>query len=120
MKISTNSQYHTVLAKIESFIEKGFKNLLKAETAELQKLSAAVEEYEMQKYPMPLQAGIREMLEHYMFEKKMNKSQLAKKIEIPNSTLSEIMNGKKKINLTIARKLHQKLNIDGNFLLEVA
>lgn len=120
MKISTNSQYHTALAKVESFIEKGFKNLTRPETEELQKLSVAVEEYEMQKYPMPLQAGIKEILEHYMFEKKINKSQLARQLEIPNSTLSEIINGKKKINLAIARKLHQKLKIDGNFLLEVA
>lgn len=120
MKISTNSQYHTALAGIERFIEKGFKNLTKHETDELQKLSVVVEEYELRKYPMPLQPGIKEILEHYMFEKKMNKSQLARKIEIPNSTLSEIMNGKKKINLAIARKLHQKLKIDGNFLLEVA
>ncbi|MDX2049120.1 MAG: helix-turn-helix domain-containing protein [Chitinophagaceae bacterium] len=120
MKINTNSQYHAVLAKIEGFIEKGFRKLNKQETDELQQLSVAVEAYEMLKFPMPLQAGIREVLEHYMFEKKMNKSQLAKKLEIPNSTLSEIMSGKKKLNLAIVRKLHQKLKIDGNFLLEVA
>ena len=69
---------------------------------------------------MPLQTNIREILEHYMFEKRINKSQLSKELEIPNSTLSEIMNGKKKINLTIAKKLHQKLKIDGNFILEVS
>lgn len=120
MKITTNSQYHSSLAQIEGFIEKGFKNLTKRETGELQKLSIAVEEYERQKYPMPLQTNLKEILEHYMFEKKLNKSQLAKQLEIPNSTLSEIMSGKKKINLAIARKLHQKLKIDGNFLLEVA
>ncbi len=120
MKISTNSQYHSALAQIERFIEKGFKNLAKRETEELKKLSAAVEEYEMQKYPMPLKTDIPEILEHYMFEKRMNKSQLSKHLEIPNSTLSEIMNGKKKINLSIAKKLHQKLKIDGNFILEVA
>ena len=120
MKITTNSQYHSSLAQIEGFIEKGFKNLTKRETGELQKLSIAVEEYERQKYPMPLQTNIKEILEHYMFENKLNKSQLAKQLEIPNSTLSEIMSGKKKINLAIARKLHQKLKIDGNFLLEVA
>jgi HTH-type transcriptional regulator / antitoxin HigA len=120
MKISSNSEYHSALAQIESYIEKGFKNLTKRETAELQKISVAVEEYERQKYPMPLQTNIREILEHYMFEKRMNKSQLSKELEIPNSTLSEIMNGKKKINLTMAKKLHQKLKIDGNFILEVA
>ena len=120
MKISTNSQYHLTLAQIEGYIEKGFKNLTKRETAELQKLSAADEDYESLKYPMPLYAGIKDILEHYMFEKRMNKSQLSKQLEIPNSTLSEIMNGKKKINLSIAKKLHDKLKIDGNFILEVA
>ncbi len=120
MKINTNSQYHATLAQIESYIEKGFKNLTKRETTALQKLSVEVEEYESQKYPMPLQTGIKEVLEHYMFDNKINKSQLSKQLEIPNSTLSEIMNGKKKINLAIARKLHQKLMLDGNFILEVA
>lgn len=120
MKINTNSQYHTTLAQIEGYIEKGFKNLTKRETKELQKLSVEVEEYESQKYPMPLQTGIKEVLEDYMFEKRMNKSQLSKQLEIPNSTLTEIMNGKKRINLSIAKKLHQKLKMDGNFILEVA
>ena len=120
MKISTNSQYHAALSQIERFIEKGFKNLSSSETKKLQRLSVSVEEYEMQKYPMPLPAGIKEVLENYMFEKKINKSQLSKELEIPNSTLSDIINGKKRINLTIAKKLHQKLQMDGNFILEVA
>jgi antitoxin component HigA of HigAB toxin-antitoxin module len=38
--------------------------------------------------------------------------------EVPNSTMSEIINGKKKLNLSIIKKLHEKLNIDG--LLETA
>lgn len=67
MKIG--SQYHLALAQVESYIEKGFKNLTKRETTELQKLSEAVEEYENQKYPMPLYAGIKDILEHYMFKK---------------------------------------------------
>lgn len=120
MKINTNSQYHSALAKIERYIEKGFANLTKRETEHLQKISLAVEIYEAQKYPMPLPTGVKDILEHYMHENKLNKTQLASQLEIPNSTLSEIMNGKKKLNMSIARKLHQKLNIDGNVLLEVA
>jgi len=120
MKIDTNSQYHSALAKIESFIEKGFANLTKAETTQLGNLSKSVEEYESKKYPMPIHTSINDILEYYMFENKMNKVELSRHLEIPNSTLSEIMNGKKKINLAIAKKLHQKLDIDGNFILEVA
>jgi HTH-type transcriptional regulator/antitoxin HigA len=55
-----------------------------------------------------------------MHENRINKAQLSKILEVPNSTISEIINGKKHINLSIAKKLHQKLNIDGNFLLETA
>ena len=120
MKIETNSQYHKTLAEIETLIEKGFSNLTKAETALLEKLSKNVEEFESLKYPMPIYTSITDMLEYYMFEKGLNKVELSKHLEIPNSTLSEIMNGKKKINLSIAKKLHQKLNIDGNFILEMA
>ncbi len=120
MKITTNSQYHLALAGIETFIEKGFNKLTKAETIKLEELSKNVEEYETLKYPMPIHTSIKDILEYYMFENSLNKSDLSKHLQIPNSTLSEIMNGKKKINLSIAKKLHQKLNIDGNFILEVA
>jgi HTH-type transcriptional regulator/antitoxin HigA len=69
---------------------------------------------------MPLKATIADMILDTMQEKKINRSELSKILEIPNSTLSEILNGKKKINLSIARKLHEKLNFDGNTILESA
>jgi HTH-type transcriptional regulator / antitoxin HigA len=120
MKITTNSQYHETLARIETFIEKGFSNLTEKETEELKYISLAVETYEKKKYPMPVQTTIPDILEDYMHENRINKAQLSKILEVPNSTISEIINGKKPINLSIAKKLHQKLNIDGNFLLEIA
>lgn len=120
MKINSNSQYHSALSIMEMYIEKGFKRLNKTETEELKQLSLAIENYESEKYPMPIETDIIKILEHYMFENRINKNQLSKQLEIPNSTLSEIMNRKKKINLSIAKKLHQKLNIDGNFILQVA
>ena len=58
MKIETNSQYHTTLALIESFIEKGFSNLTKAETEKLADLSKSLVEYETQKYPMPFHTDV--------------------------------------------------------------
>ncbi|HUZ59115.1 MAG TPA: hypothetical protein VMU83_10060 [Hanamia sp.] len=120
MKITSNSQYYSALAEIESYIEKGFKKLSKAETELLKQLSIAVEKYENAKYPMPLETDIISILEHYMFDHKINRSGLSKKLEIPNSTLSEIMNHKRSINLSIAKRLHEKLNIDAEILLQIA
>jgi HTH-type transcriptional regulator/antitoxin HigA len=120
MKITTNSQYHEALAKIESFIERGFSRLSKKETEVLKDLSIAVEAFEQKKYPMPVQTTIPDILEDYMHENRINKVQLSRLLGVPNSTVSEIINGRKRINLNIAKKLHEKLNIDGNFLLETA
>jgi HTH-type transcriptional regulator/antitoxin HigA len=120
MKISANSQYHAALAKIETFIEKGFDKLTAAETNRLKSISLAVEEYEMKKFPMPIYTSIKDVLEYYMAENNINKTILSQELEIPNSTLSEIISGKRKINLSIAKKMHKKLKVDGNFILEVA
>ena len=54
-KITTNSQYHETLARIETFIEKGFSKLTGKETAELQHISLVAQAYEKKKYPMPVQ-----------------------------------------------------------------
>ncbi len=120
MKIETNSQYHTALAQIETYIEKGFPRLTKSETKKLETLSKRVEEFEQQKYPMPLATDISDVLQNYMTENKLNRTTLSQQLEISNSALSDIMNGKKKINIAIAKKLHQKLKLDGNFILKVA
>jgi HTH-type transcriptional regulator/antitoxin HigA len=120
MKILANSGYHRALSQIETFIEKGVKNLSKSQTDDLEKLSKAVEEFESQRYPMPLHTSISEVLEYYMQENGVNKTELSRQLGVPNSTLSELISGKKKINLSIAKKLHEKLKIDGNFLLEIA
>jgi len=120
MKIETNSQYHMALARIEKFIEKGFKKLSKTETAELESLSKLVEAFEVKKFPMPLYTDIRDVLEHYMSENNINQTELSKKLEISNSALSEILSGKKKLNINIAKKIHQVLKSDGNLILELA
>ena len=67
MKINSNSQYHSSLAQIESFIEKGFKNLTMHETDQLQKLSIEVEKYENRKYPMPVHANLKDVSNEYAF-----------------------------------------------------
>lgn len=120
MKIASNSQYHSALAIIESFIEKGFADLTVKETNQLKQTSLAIEAFEKKKYPMPVTTTIASLVEGYMQENKLSEIQLSKILEVPSSTMSEIIKGKKKLNLSIVKKLHQKLSIDGNFLLESA
>ncbi len=120
MKIESSSQYYEALAVIETFIETGFRNLNAQETEELREISLAVESFEKQKFPIPVSVTIPELLEEYMHENRMNQMQLSELLGMSNSTMSEIISGKRKANLTVLKKLCEKLHIDGNFLLETA
>lgn len=120
MQIVNQSQYYGVVAKIETFVEKGFNNLNEKETDELKELSIAVEQYEEKMYPMPLQTTLPDLLTYYMYTEKINQTELSKRLKMPSSTISGLITGKKKLNMDIAKRLHEELKIDGNLLLESA
>lgn len=117
-QIENNSEYYTCLARIESLIEKGFDILNGMETEELAQLSEKVEIYEINKYPMPLKPTVADILGNIMREKRLNQSELSKILDVPDSTLSGILNGKRRISFEFAKRLHSKFKIDGNLILE--
>jgi HTH-type transcriptional regulator / antitoxin HigA len=55
-----------------------------------------------------------------MFEKRLKQKELARLLEISETTLSEIINGKRKINLALAKQLYKKLGIAPEYILEFA
>ena len=50
----------------------------------------------------------------------LKQKQLAKVLEISEARISELLTGKRKINIELAKKLHSKLKIDAHFILEAA
>jgi HTH-type transcriptional regulator/antitoxin HigA len=60
------------------------------------------------------------MIEFKMFERKLKQKELAQLLDIPDTRLSEVLNGKRKINLDFAKRIYHKLGIDAAFILETA
>lgn len=118
MKIENKHQYYTAMAQIEVYLQKGFSNLTEEEDEQLAVLSRAVEAWEIKEYPMPVQPSLKDILNHIMFAKDMNQSQLSTALNISKSALSEFLSGNKKPNLEVAKQLHTQFHIDGNLLLE--
>ena len=58
------------------------------------------------------------MIELKMYEMNLKRKDLASMLGVEASRISEIMNGKWKISVEVAKGLHEKLGIDGNFILE--
>lgn len=58
-----------------------------------------------------------EMIEFKMFELKLKQRDLAKLLGVTENRISEVLNGKRKINLDLAKKLYTKLSVDPQFIL---
>lgn len=129
MKITTDEQYKSVMAQIEVYLQKatqngGFQSLTPTEVSDLQSMSLLAEDYEDNVLKlMPLTRkpdSLADMLNFKMFELKYKQRDLASLLEITPTRLSEIMNGKRKVNMDLAKRLYKKLNIDPTFILENA
>lgn len=117
-KITNKQQYHSAMAEIEGYLQKGFSNLTSTEEDHLEELSKAVEVWELKEYPMPMQPSFPDILIYVMQFKRYTQSELSEDLAISKSLLSEILNGKKQPNLSIVVNLHKKFGIDANVLLE--
>ncbi|HMQ49134.1 MAG TPA: helix-turn-helix domain-containing protein [Saprospiraceae bacterium] len=126
-KIMSSTEYKRIMTLIEQFLNKatdggGFSALSEADTAELKRLSLLAEAWEDSIPLMPIQQpqSLSEMIELKMYLLKLKQKDLAQLLDISPSRLSEILRGKRKINLDLAKRLHEKLDIDAQFILEKA
>lgn len=128
MQTPTNeTEYGDLMAHIETFLLKataggGFASLSAEEADELARLSLLAETYEDSIPLMPIKVprSIAEMLQFKMYEKKLNQREMAALLEVPETRLSEILRGKRSINLATAKQLRSKLAIDADFILDYA
>lgn len=124
-KINDRKEYDEVMKRIEKLLQKttrngGFEKLPAKEVETLKKLSLIAEKYEDSIPLMPIKSPttITEMIRYKMFEMNLRQKQLAKILDMSETRISELLTGKRKINIEIAKKLHARLNIDAHFILK--
>ena len=128
MQLPTNhTEYQQLMARIETFLQKatkagGFDALTPEESDELTQMSELAEAYEDSIPLMPIKVpqSIAEMIEFKMYEKKMKQRDMARLLEVPETRLSEILRGKRRVSMDLAKTLHKKLKIDADFILQHA
>ena len=80
-------------------------------------ISDFIEQYENLHFNMGL-PSLQEMIELRMFEMGLKRKDLATLLNTSASRISDYLNGKREITLTVAKALHQKLNIDSDIILQ--
>ncbi|MFT4093249.1 MAG: helix-turn-helix domain-containing protein [Niabella sp.] len=119
MKIKNNKEYKNTLHKVYSLMNKGEANLTKQEKATISELAEAVEHYEDNVLQiMPLPVTVISAVQDKIEEMNITQYALSGILNIGTAKLSQILNGKRKPDVTFLKAIHQKLGVDGNFILE--
>ena len=120
-EIKSKKEYHENMVAIYNLMNKGEKNLTKAELKILTAMSIAAENYEetvLGLKPLKEPETIAEIVELKLFENKMTQASLSDQIGISKSKVSEILNGKRKADIPFLKGIHKVLKIDAGLLLE--
>lgn len=111
--IKTKKDYEQALARLEIIFDakKGTK-----EGDELEILGILIDQYENEHFPIDLPDPI-EAIKFRMEQLGYNQTDLSEIIGL-KSRASEILNKKRKLSLDMIRKLHEKLNIPTDVLIQ--
>ena len=117
--IKTEAQYQKALKKIDALMislgdDHSYDN---PKFVKMDQLSSLVANYEDKHYPVELPPLI-EVVKLRMYERGLKQDDLATLLEVPKNRISEYLRGKRDITLEVARKLHSKLHIDGDIILQ--
>lgn len=117
-KIKSEKQYQVVLKRIEELMD-----IVKEDTPsedsdyiELDLLADLAEEYEMEHFPVD-QPSLPEILKLRMFEMQLTQKSLAELLEVSPPRVSSYLTGRSQPTFSIAKKMHNNLNIDANLIL---
>lgn len=117
--IETKAQYEEAQKQIEKLLIKlnGDFDYSNPEFVMMDRLSGLVADYEDVHYNIETPSLI-DVIKLKMYELGLKQSDLAQKLDVPTSRVSEYLKGKREITLEVAKKLHSKLHIDSDIILQ--
>jgi HTH-type transcriptional regulator/antitoxin HigA len=125
-KIKTEKEYRNICATMDLLIDKGtrlgnLELLPDADKNEYVRLSAIVRTWEKVNYPHPIPANpLIARIQERMAEQNLKQKDTAILLGIDEARMSEILRGKRAINMRLAKSLHKNLHIEADILLDFA
>jgi HTH-type transcriptional regulator / antitoxin HigA len=102
----------------------GFATLTPVEGDELYRLSRLAGAWEDSIPPMPIQIKpprtLPQLPELKVFEQHLKQRKLAQLLNVSEARLSEVLTGKRKPNLDLAKRMHERPGIDAKLILQMA
>ncbi len=127
------------IGEVEMLMKKGERKLTTEEMEALDKMTDLIEAYEEQNKMTPIvrskelaktndkdkiadvlgyEPDLMGLVEFKMYQLKMNQNALADILKMSASKISQILNKKREPDVSFLKGIHEKLGIDGNYILE--
>lgn len=128
-KVTTRKEYDDVKQKVEQLIaeatskgmlEPDMDNDYTREVAELSKQMAAYEDTYMNITPLREKSPLIRSIEDYFYSHNMRQKDGARLLGVNESAFSQIMSGRRRITMSLAKRLHSQLGISADIILEYA
>ncbi len=113
--IKNDGQYEDALARVYSLMQKNIKPDSR-ESDDLEILSILIKEYENEHYPVPKPNPL-EAIKFRLDQMNMSEAELSEILGY-RSRKSEILSGKRKLNLSMIRKIVERLHIPAEVLIQ--
>lgn len=125
--ITTREEYDEVRNRVNELIKEATqKGLLEPnadneyirEIGRLAKLSAEYEDNYLNILPLKVKNPLIKAIEDYFYSRDMKRKEAAATLGLNESVFSQIMNGKRKISASLAKKLYTDLHINADLILQ--
>lgn len=129
MKFTTKVEYEAARVRMEKLIteatEKGLlepemDNEYTREIGSLGKLMAAYEDEYLNILPLREKNPLIRSIEDYFYAHNLRQKEVAAMLGINESVFSQIMSGRRRVSMPVAKQLHSKLGISSDLILEFA
>ena len=125
MKINNDSQYREYKRAVEVLIEKGTKLgdmelLSDSDKEEFVRLTDAIYEWEAAYHPLPGKVStiITDAIKKRMDAENIKQKEAAQKLGISESRISELLSGKRALNLNLVKRLRDNFGMSADFILD--
>lgn len=125
MKIKTEKEFRACQAEMEELIAKGttlgdMELLSEEEKEKYMALSQAISEWEAAYYPLPGRVStlIIDAIRKRMTAENLKQKETARRLGVSESRVSDILSGRRPLNLNIVKRLRDNFGIPADFILD--
>lgn len=122
MIISNEQECKLALEQLDQLIAEGFEGVSEREQ-QFDVLAQAIEKYQVRAgyFPVrPKPTTLPAMIELKRQQRQLKQKELAQLLEVPAGRLSQILSGKRRVTMDLAKKLYERLDISPEFILKTA